>query len=82
MPRRATYAHSHEWNIKDCASKSQSYFTTEERLLSVEELTDRFTNAMDGYDHKWLFDTSCLKLCSFFFNVYAIDDCHFDNVLM
>jgi hypothetical protein len=48
----------------------------------VEELTDRFTNAMDGYDHKWLFDTSWLKHCSFFFNVYAIDACHFDKVLM
>ena len=48
----------------------------------MEELTDRFTNAMDGYDHKWLFDISWLKLSSFFLNVYATDACHFDKVLM
>jgi hypothetical protein len=48
----------------------------------VEELTDRFMYAMDGDDDEWMFDTSCLKLCSFFLSGYAIDAYYFDKVHM
>ena len=36
---------------------------------SVEEVTDRFTNAIDDdeeEEEEWMFDTSRLKLCNFF----------------
>jgi hypothetical protein len=56
-----------------CPQIKKSDFPAEETLLSVQEFTDRFTYAVDCNDYMWMFETTCLKLCSILLNGYAID---------